>query len=89
MNEFCVSDIFDITGKSTNYISKMSRKSGLTSDEDEEDEDDLFEDLDRFDDEIELDDLLDDFPKIERPAKKEAVVLPDSPQKALFEDFMF
>ena len=79
-----------IADKSTKYISKMSRKSGLTSDEEEdEDEDDLFEDLDRFDDEIELDDLLDDFPKIERSPKKEAVVLPDSPQKALFEDFMF
>ena len=73
----------------------MSRKSGLTSDEEEEEEEDdddfdEFDELvDRFDDEIELDDLLEDFPKIERPRKKEAVVLPDSPQKTLFEDFMF
>ena len=69
----------------TQIVAKMSRKSGLTSDEDsdEDDEDD------EFDDDIELEDMLEDFPPIEKPPKREKVVLPDSPQKSLFEDFMF
>ena len=71
--------------KKTQIVAKMSRKSGLTSDEDsdEDDEDD------EFDDDIELEDMLEDFPPIEKPPKREKVVLPDSPQKSLFEDFMF
>ena len=36
-----------------------------------------------------FDDLLDDFPAVPKSPEKAAIKLPESPQKALFEDFMF
>ena len=54
----------------------------------------LYQDLlflgdDEFDDQF--DNLLDDFPEVDlqKSPKKEKLELPESPQKALFEDFMF
>jgi hypothetical protein len=63
---------------------RMTQKSGLTSDDEDEDDDEDDED-DLHDD---LDDLLDDFPEV-LPTVKRATLPQDTPQQALFEDFMF
>ena len=51
--------------------------------------DSIFVGDDEFDDQF--DDLLEDFPEVVlvKSPMKEKVELPESPQKALFEDFMF
>lgn len=66
---------------------------GEEEESEEDDDDDDAEETDVFpgDEEFEdhFDDLLDDFPAVPKSPEKAAIKLPESPQKALFEDFMF
>jgi len=74
------------------FLSETGEEEETEDDEEEielDEETDVFPGDDEFDDRF--DNLLDDFPEVDLPKspKKEKLELPESPQKALFEDFMF